>query len=610
MRPGSTYLLALAVLPVAVLAPVPVAALSSYPTSAQDDPGSSTGAASVALGVPDYRFVNDAGLAYGGTNTDVFGPGESTVLAFPVPIRNVAGQADLLVSVFVGGSGATDSAQVRVDVSSDGSSFQTVATFDTPQARTSGFGFPTQELAFEGVKHFPIELGTADLVTHVRLTNLSGTSEGLRLDAVEGLHPAVASGHAFEVRFERYRLDSTERFFVRLKNLGQPGAAPLREFRMIKPVSPPTNLEETRRSVFGLFGLVQPAPTPTPQLLCVENCIPDNGPDIPFSRHVWSLDGVVAAPAGAGLDPGRQAGNRRDQSFDIDSGGHTWLAGFSFEVVFVDGYVHAFDYNGEVLGQAARGALFQKYEYFSTTPENVGPRPADWYEFVGPAFCADGIDQDGDGGVDYPEDPGCESSDDASEKSPGLPCDDGLDNDGDGLVDFPADAGCTSLLAGSEVPLCEDGADNDGDGLADFPADLGCSSAFDATETSPALTCDDGTDNDGDGQVDWPNDPGCLGQFSPREDPACDNGADDDGDGLADWPADPGCAAAWGGLENPQCNDGLDNDGDGQIDLADPGCAGAPSRNRESGGICGLGFELALVVPILDRLRRRARRPA
>jgi hypothetical protein len=57
----------------------------------------------------------------------------------------------------------------------------------------------------------------------------------------------------------------------------------------------------------------------------------------------------------------------------------------------------------------------------------------------------------------------------------GLPprCADGVDNDGDGLVDFPEDPGC--LLAETQVedPECNDGQDNDGDTLVDL-ADPEC----------------------------------------------------------------------------------------------------------------------------------------
>jgi hypothetical protein len=99
---------------------------------------------------------------------------------------------------------------------------------------------------------------------------------------------------------------------------------------------------------------------------------------------------------------------------------------------------------------------------------------------------------------------------------------------------------------------------------------------------------------------------------------ACSNGLDDDGDGFADYPSDPGCASATSSLESPKCQDGIDNDGDGMIDFdggaslnggtplaaPDPQCPVA-SRNFEKRQSCGLGFEVALLLPPLLALRRR-----
>lgn len=73
-------------------------------------------------------------------------------------------------------------------------------------------------------------------------------------------------------------------------------------------------------------------------------------------------------------------------------------------------------------------------------------------------------------------------------------CADGRDNDADGLVDFPADPGCGSAADNDEtdpvaLPACSDGIDNDGDGKIDFGAgpnnDPGCFSAADTDETDP-----------------------------------------------------------------------------------------------------------------------------
>ena len=64
-------------------------------------------------------------------------------------------------------------------------------------------------------------------------------------------------------------------------------------------------------------------------------------------------------------------------------------------------------------------------------------------------------------------------------------CSDKVDNDGDGKIDFPADPGCTSAQDDSEIDFeCSDKVDNDGDGKIDFPADPGCSSAVDDSETN------------------------------------------------------------------------------------------------------------------------------
>jgi Tol biopolymer transport system component len=106
--------------------------------------------------------------------------------------------------------------------------------------------------------------------------------------------------------------------------------------------------------------------------------------------------------------------------------------------------------------------------------------------------CGDGIDNDHDGAVDFPDDPGCARRTDGSELASPI-CDDGRDDDGDALADFPLDAGCASPLDTDERPgnACSDHVDNDGDGRIDFPDDSGCASPADATETltAPGTGC-------------------------------------------------------------------------------------------------------------------------
>ena len=107
--------------------------------------------------------------------------------------------------------------------------------------------------------------------------------------------------------------------------------------------------------------------------------------------------------------------------------------------------------------------------------------------------CSDGLDNDGDTLIDFPNDPGCTSMSDTDEANapPAPACSDGLDNDGDTLIDFPNDPGCTSMSDTDEAnpppaPACSDGLDNDGDGRTDHPADPGCTSPSDGDETDPS----------------------------------------------------------------------------------------------------------------------------
>ena len=197
--------------------------------------------------------------------------------------------------------------------------------------------------------------------------------------------------------------------------------------------------------------------------------------------------------------------------------------------------------------------------------------------------CDDGLDNDGDGKIDYPADPGCRFGWWSSET--GGECDDGIDNDLDGFKDYPADPGCQNGF-GTENPQCLDGLDNDGDGETDYPADVGCTSQYGSNE---GPVCNDGIDNDGDGQIDFPADPGCQSATSSTEAPVCLDGVSNDSDGLIDYPADPGCQSQFSSTEAPACNDGADNDADTFIDMADPGCQ-FPYSTTES-PICNNGLD-------------------
>jgi hypothetical protein len=84
----------------------------------------------------------------------------------------------------------------------------------------------------------------------------------------------------------------------------------------------------------------------------------------------------------------------------------------------------------------------------SADPGCWGPGDRTETDASGPE-CDNGFDDaDGDGLVDA-SDPGCTGPTDNSEADG--PCDDGVDNDGDGLIDYPADPDCTSYAGPTEV---------------------------------------------------------------------------------------------------------------------------------------------------------------
>jgi hypothetical protein len=65
--------------------------------------------------------------------------------------------------------------------------------------------------------------------------------------------------------------------------------------------------------------------------------------------------------------------------------------------------------------------------------------------------CSNGVDEDGDLLVDWPNDPGCSSELDNTEDSPIVTaCSNGLDDDLDGFIDFPEDPECGSASGESE----------------------------------------------------------------------------------------------------------------------------------------------------------------
>jgi hypothetical protein len=120
------------------------------------------------------------------------------------------------------------------------------------------------------------------------------------------------------------------------------------------------------------------------------------------------------------------------------------------------------------------------------------------------AACDDGVDNDEDGRVDWPDDPQCASADERSEHRA---CSNGLDDDGDGNVDHPDDPGCFSVSNDLEQTQCQDGINNDPGQDARIDYDGGQS----IHGTCSGGVCPPGvSDTNSDGVAD--PDPNCLGK--------------------------------------------------------------------------------------------------
>ena len=143
---------------------------------------------------------------------------------------------------------------------------------------------------------------------------------------------------------------------------------------------------------------------------------------------------------------------------------------------------------------------------------------------------------------------------------------------------------------GVDLVFCSDAVDNDGDGVSDS-LDPGCASAADVSERDPGLSCDDGVDNDGDGGIDFrpdgTGDVGCRNPTALREDPACQDGLNNDRQRGTDFDAGVSVLGAAGADPNG----------------ADPQCS-QPWSTESSPSLCGLGPELAALLPALVWMRR------
>ena len=173
-----------------------------------------------------------------------------------------------------------------------------------------------------------------------------------------------------------------------------------------------------------------------------------------------------------------------EATFTAISGDLPAIVKYNGNALLTSVHLEAFENDG-VDGLTTEDRI-ENYKYLANLLNEVSGTNYYVPAYADPAQCGDGIDNDGDGEIDYPEDDGCDSINDDDETDPLPPqCNDGVDNDGDSLIDYPNDPGCSSADDDNEVdPVvtqCNDGVDNDGDTLVDMQ-DPGCESEEDDDE--------------------------------------------------------------------------------------------------------------------------------
>ncbi len=201
------------------------------------------------------------------------------------------------------------------------------------------------------------------------------------------------------------------------------------------------------------------------------SCQPSSGPDLLYTLTIPALQSLTLDTIGSNLDtvlsllpPSCQG----DLGCNDDGGGNltslltvaNLAAGTYLVSVDVYGLVTPGPFVLNVSGTLAPGASCEPADtlngVFTCATANpctgaVGSR------ICQPTACSDGIDNDGDGKIDYPNDPGCTSPDDTDEtddcpNGPTCPqCGNGIDDDGDGQIDYPNDPGCSSAAGTSEA---------------------------------------------------------------------------------------------------------------------------------------------------------------
>jgi hypothetical protein len=237
--------------------------------------------------------------------------------------------------------------------------------------------------------------------------------------------------------------------------------------------------------------------------------------------------------------------------------------------------------------------------------------------------CSDSVDNDLDGYIDYPADPGCVSYYDDNETDSlincssdiecGIPyteylCNGNMSYDRRDAVPICINPGTTSSYCSEheswttiencnhicsgiyacDYTECSDSLDNDGDGYVDYPLDLGCYSYYDNNESDGAVNCTIDIDcgnitnlNSCDGNLTYNQTvivPTCY--LGGTEHSYCANVVNQTIDNC-NYICNNNL-----GCDYTECSDSLDNDGDGYVDFPwDLGCDDYYDDDESDGNI-------------------------
>ena len=237
--------------------------------------------------------------------------------------------------------------------------------------------------------------------------------------------------------------------------------------------------------------------------------------------------------------------------------------------------------------------------------------------------CSDGYDNDGNGLVDFSEDPGCNSLNDLTEccfvpSQPNLTINTGALTPSTATQNSSVTLSATVTNATTVATptgfytLFQKANDASGTGATDigtyyrasylpasqtFAATL--SYIFTAQGTSYIRACADKSaaantgviteSNENDNCHPWM----AVTVSAPLTE--CNDGIDNDGNGPKDWPADLGCSTSSdpteAGYAPAQCENTIDDDNDGRIDLADYGCTASSDTTEYPNPQCSDGVD-------------------